>query len=890
MPNLRLILSNSHIGRPLRIGLALFCTISSVALALILLAGTHHPAHAATFTLRETYSPSTNPWGITLDNKGNEWVAEPGCDPTPICASVQVGSIAQIDKASFTVFNNFTEPAGYSSPVFLALDSSGNIWFTEPMTNSIGELTVNFSTLPPTTTWKQWTVPTANAAPFDLTFDAQGYLWFTEIAANQIGEFIPSTQTFYETPIPTANSKPYGIVGPEPITGDMWFTEDNNVAARIGRFTPPTTGQLNKWGIKEYLTNSGSASTTPHMITYDGKGGIWWSEGPDKDIGHLFINQASNGTNHGVSEYTVPFPDPNCPNAADCSVHISGIAVDSTGNVWFDDSDGGRIGYYNPNTNTFTMLPSLALNSHPHDGFAIDGNDTIFFAEEFANKLGEVVQSGIPSPTPTIPILTPTQTLSPTPTKPPSVGPGPVNKIWYFAEGRVGKGFRQYLTIDNPSAIACGVNIQYLYTMDGGSSPLTKTASVTIAASSRVTESVNYDLSIADSSTSAASLASTISVNSSTPSCTGVVAERPLYFMNFHGISSGTDVLGSTSLNSMFYFADVPTGTKNISYITILNPNNTASTVTATYYANAGVVGTQSISVAANSRGTISPGSISLPTHVTAVVTSSVPVMVERPTYFTNGGGNASISGAYDVVGATTWATDWLFAEGYTGIGSQEYLTISNLDVTSAAVTVILKSRTGATASFQVSVPAKSQTIWNVNTYNIFTGSTPEVSVEVTSVGGNIVVQREMYFQYKHTLSQQENGGTDVMGQIGPASHSSYSFAEGYNNIGYNEWLTIQNPTVNPETIYVTLVNGKSQSYTENFVVSANSRYTQDITVLVQQAFKAGTNSSANSVSMTVQTVNGAFFVAERPMYWNTKGISSFVTNGGSDIIGYAGG
>jgi hypothetical protein len=41
---------------------------------------------------------------------------------------------------------------------------------------------------------------------------------------------------------------------------------------------------------------------------------------------------------------------------------------------------------------------------------------------------------------------------------------------------------------------------------------------------------------------------------------------------------------------------------------------------------------------------------------------------------------------------------------------------------------------------------------------------------------------------------------------------------------------------------------------------------------------------------MTVQTLDGSAFVAERPMYWNTSGISSFVTTGGSDIIGYAGG
>jgi hypothetical protein len=150
-------------------------------------------------------------------------------------------------------------------------------------------------------------------------------------------------------------------------------------------------------------------------------------------------------------------------------------------------------------------------------------------------------------------------------------------------------------------------------------------------------------------------------------------------------------------------------------------------------------------------------------------------------------------------------------------------------------------------------------------------------------------VQREIYFTYKHTLSQSAMGGTDVMGQPGPASHTAYSFAEGYTNTGYNTWLTLQNPTGTAETIYVTLFNGEAKTSTQSYTVQANSRFTVDVTALVQQVFSPGTNSAGNSISMTVQTLNGSAFVAERPMYWNTNGVSSFVTTGGSDVFGYVG-
>ncbi len=482
-------------------------------------------------------------------------------------------------------------------------------------------------------------------------------------------------------------------------------------------------------------------------------------------------------------------------------------------------------------------------------------------------------------------------TTQPTPTPPPSTPTAPTNKTWYFAEGRVGKGFREYLTVENPSATTCAANIQYNYTPDGGA-PVTKTVAITIHPSSRWTEAVHQDLGYTEVSRTAADVASVVTVNAAaTPNCSGVVVERPMYFRNFHGISSGTDVLGATSLNTNYYFADVPSSSNTTSYLTILNPNNASANVTATYYLNGTIVGTQTTIVAANARGNIDPGAITLPTHVAAVVTSSQPIVVERPTYLVG----APVNAAYDIMGASSPSKDWLFAEGYTS-ATQEYLTIANIDSakTAATVNITLKSKIGATKTYTITVGAQSQTIWNVNANNSFAGSSPEVSAEVTATGANIVVQREMYFTYKHTLTTGRAmtavGGTDVLGQVGPATHMSYSFAEGYANTGYNDWLTIQNPTNTAETISVTLFNRLGQSYTQNEPVAANSRFTEDIASIMQgKIFHAGSNIDANSFSMTVQTTNGGVFVAERPVYFNTNG-SSFAVQGGDDIVGYTGG
>ena len=245
-------------------------------------------------------------------------------------------------------------------------------------------------------------------------------------------------------------------------------------------------------------------------------------------------------------------------------------------------------------------------------------------------------------------------------------------------------------------------------------------------------------------------------------------------------------------------------------------------------------------------------------------------------------------------MGTQALSHDWLFAEGYTGKGFQEYLAIANLDSsanTAANVTITLRLGDGSTSVFTLTVNPMSQTIWNVNAYI----PAANVSAEITSTNAAIVVQREMFFRYSHTIyssngfSIAATGGSDCIGQIGPADASSYTYAEGYANIGYNEWLTLQNPTANDETINVTLNNGYGYSYTlSNLIVKAHTRATVDIAALVRQYLLTKGNDPrySCSVSMTVQSAAGLPFVSERPMYWNT---GTNGTQGGSVVSGYAG-
>jgi hypothetical protein len=143
-----------------------------------------------------------------------------------------------------------------------------------------------------------------------------------------------------------------------------------------------------------------------------------------------------------------------------------------------------------------------------------------------------------------------------------------------------------------------------------------------------------------------------------------------------------------------------------------------------------------------------------------------------------------------------------------------------------------------------------------------------------------------MFFQYNNAHGLTAMGGTDVTGFVSQTA-SAYTFAEGYTNRGYNEWLTLQNPTDATENISVTLVNAYGHSVKQTYSVVPKSRYTVDITSLVTSTIAPpGSSFQAHEVSMTVQSSNG-LFVAERPMYWNT---GTGGTQGGSDVFGYSGG
>jgi streptogramin lyase len=302
---------------------------------------------------------NTMPWGIAIDGThGVVWVAEPGCYIDPRCPQVRQGTIGKYSLADNTALMDYQEPAGFSSPMFLAVDKGGNVWFTEPNSNAIGELN------PHSNAWRQWKLP-AGSSPYDLVFDNNDNLWFTLYGSNAIGFLNTHTQQLDINLTPTPDSHPYGIV--KDAKGTIWFTENGLNVGKVASFTPSSTGKV---VITEYSVSSAGLSqgVRPHLLTVDKAGHVWYSSGFSGAIGK-FDPATGNSRNFLVA---------NCREVS-CT-HISGIAADQHDRIWFTDSLGGKVGYLDAQTGQYSTKVIGNGNAHPNDGLVIDSYGTVWFA------------------------------------------------------------------------------------------------------------------------------------------------------------------------------------------------------------------------------------------------------------------------------------------------------------------------------------------------------------------------------------------------------------------------------------------------------------------------------------------------------------------------------
>ncbi|MCC6629776.1 MAG: Ig-like domain repeat protein [Chloroflexi bacterium] len=337
---------------------------------------------------------------------------------------------------------------------------------------------------------------------------------------------------------------------------------------------------------------------------------------------------------------------------------------------------------------------------------------------------------------------------------------------------------------------------------------------------------------------------------------------------------------------STWYFAEGYTGPGFDEYLTIQNPNDKVAEVRITYYLTGANPVPRTKTVQPNSRVTIvvygdSEGvgrNNGKGWAVSAKVesTNGTGIVVERPMYFTFNGSAGPVTGGHNVMGVQQPRTKWYFAEGWTGLGFEEFLTLMN-DSAQPALVKITYFRTDAPeVAKDITVPARSRKTVNVHETAEGVGRNQAVSALVESTNGvGVVVERPMYFTYGNGLNI--TGGHNVMGASEP--RTTWYFPTGDTRTGWHTYLTMVNPTNQDAQVKLTYYVVNEGTKDVLYTVPANRRET----VKVHEADKGV--GPGKRVGIKVASTNGVPLIVERPMYFRYDA----AINGGHDVMGAPG-
>jgi kumamolisin len=347
--------------------------------------------------------------------------------------------------------------------------------------------------------------------------------------------------------------------------------------------------------------------------------------------------------------------------------------------------------------------------------------------------------------------------------------------------------------------------------------------------------------------------------------------------------------------STTWYFAEGSAGAGFQEFLTVQNPSTQSSaSVTFKYL----IQGSQNpiqktIQVPASTRETENvntdvnaPVTGTIHLSLATIVTSTVPVVVERPMYF-NSHTVVGIASGSDVLGATNPSTDYYFSEASSATGYSTFLTMMNPS-SSLTDTVTITYYTGSCdGTNQPACPTETKTLTPLQRQTI--QPTDENLHEKLSIwvhsNNDVVVERPMYFKANIPNVGNTTGAASEVGATSPGTN--WLFAEGY---------TGQLSTEHFQTYYE-LANFGASSASVTVKLEYTNGDVQAVPVTVPAyGFTQFDVNNANAhpnnayctpspcqvtTSVSAQVTSNNPIVADRLMYFNYNGYP-----GSTDVVG----
>jgi hypothetical protein len=321
---------------------------------------------------------------------------------------------------------------------------------------------------------------------------------------------------------------------------------------------------------------------------------------------------------------------------------------------------------------------------------------------------------------------------------------------WVFAEGSQGF-FSTYVLLLNANIVPVDVTLTFLREAD---TPAVKT--ITVGAGARFTVDCSTIPEIGNRSFG-------ITVHATLP----ITAERSMYFGTTPTRlwSGGHESAGVTAPATSWFLAEGATGGFFDTFVLLSNPQNTAAHVTVTFLLDTGDTVTETKVIPANQRLTINieaePDPRLANTAVSTVVTSDVPIVVERSMYWI--GDVFPWTEAHNSFGVTQSGLHWGLSEGRVGgpHNFHTYILLANPGSTAAQVRVNFLRDGPAPIVKTYTVPPTSR--FNIDVNGVDPAMHDEdVGADITVTNNvPIVVERSMYWDANGVLFK---GGTNATG------------------------------------------------------------------------------------------------------------------------------
>jgi peptidoglycan/xylan/chitin deacetylase (PgdA/CDA1 family) len=348
-------------------------------------------------------------------------------------------------------------------------------------------------------------------------------------------------------------------------------------------------------------------------------------------------------------------------------------------------------------------------------------------------------------------------------------------------------------------------------------------------------------------------------------------------------VSGGSDALGAPGgAAKTWYFAEGTTRAGFDEYVCLLNPGGAVAITEFAYMLGTGQTIARRYDLLPGSRTTIHVNNeVPAGSDVSIKVTSSEPVIAERPMYFNYGG---AWDGGHVVVGVNSPAPEWYFAEGTTRDGFDTYICLQNPGKSPALVDLDYFRGDGTTRT-RKDIEVKPESRFTIAAQDEELGigrhndSSGDFSLRVkTSKDTPVIAERPMYFSYRPYLT----GGHDVIGATEPAE--DWYFAEGTTRAGFDTYVCIANPDTRDAVVDLNYYCGDGQQVEKKGIeVAHGSRLT--VAAHDDNLGIGRHNDAHGDFSLRVHSANAVPIVAERPAYFFYKPWWS----GGSDVVGATG-